>query len=292
LSISHAAKALHTSQPTVSNQLQQLEEELGTTIFERRGKRLVSVTELGSAIIKTANEVLKGIDNIHTIADEGIDEERGVLTIGTTHTQALYALPDAIQAFSKRFPNVHLTMLQGTPREVATLAAKGEVDLAIATECIHKPDDLYTFPCYDWNRTIVVPDNHPLLEEKTLSLEAVAKYPILTYMLEFTGRTQQDESFREKNLEPNVIFTATDADVIKTYVRMGMGIGIIASMAFNQERDKPLRGIDAGHLFRPSTTLLGFRKGSQLRSYTYKFIEYFAPHLTRNFIDEKIKLSK
>lgn len=290
LSISQAAKSLKTSQPSVSNQLQQLEEELKLKIFERKGKRLVAVTPVGETIIGIANEILQDVSNIHTIAEDGVNEEEGTLSIGTTHTQALYALPDAIKTFSERYPNVHLNMLQGTPREVATLAAQGEIDIVIATECMHKPDDLYTFPCYDWNRTIVVPDGHPLLQERTLSLESVAKYPILTYMIDFTGRAQQDQSFREKGLEPNVTFTATDADVIKTYVRLGLGVGIIASMAFDPERDAPLKGLDAGHLFKPSTTLLGFRKGSHLRSYAYSFIEFFAPHLSRQEIEKKILL--
>jgi len=288
LSISKAAKSLKTSQPSVSNQLQQLEEELRLKIFERRGKRLVAITPMGQTILEIAERVLRDISNIENLADENHDEEYGTLSIGTTQTQALYALPSSIKAFSERYPNVHLNMLQGTPREISELAAEGEIDLAIATETLDQNPALVTYPCYDWNRTIVVPDKHPLLSEKILTLEAVSKYPILTYMMDFTGRAQQDQSFKDRGLKPNVIFTATDADVIKKYVGIGLGIGIIASMAFDSKIDKPLTGIDASHLFKPSTTLLAFRRGSYLRGYAYAFIECFAPHLTRQAIESKL----
>jgi len=288
LSISEAAKALKTSQPSISNQLQQLEEELRFRIFERRGKRLVAVTPVGETVIKIAERVLQDVNSILTLADEIHDNEHGTLSIGTTHAQALYALPNSIKRFSEHYPNVHLNMIQGTPREIAELAAEGEIDIVIATEGLEKNPALITFPCYDWNRTIVVPDKHPLLSERILTLEAVAKYPILTYMMGFTGRAQQDQSFHDRGLEPNVIFTATDADVIKKYVGIGLGIGIIASMAFDSKKDKPLKGIDASHLFKPSTTHLAFRKGSYLRGYVYVFIEYFAPHLTKDSIIQKI----
>lgn len=288
LSISKAAQSLKTSQPSVSNQLQQLEEELRLKIFERRGKRLVAITPMGETILEIAERVLRDVHNIESLADESHDEEHGTLSIGTTQTQALYALPNSIKAFSERYPNVHLNMLQGTPREISELAASGEIDLAIATETLDQNPDLITFPCYDWNRTIVVPDKHPLLSERVLTLEAVSKYPILTYMMEFTGRAQQDQSFQDRGLKPNVIFTATDADVIKKYVGIGLGIGIIASMAFDAKKDKPLKGIDASHLFKPSTTLLAFRRGSYLRGYAYAFIECFAPHLTKEAIDLKL----
>ncbi|SFJ79686.1 CysB family HTH-type transcriptional regulator [Methylophaga sulfidovorans] len=288
LSISKAAKVLKTSQPSVSNQLQQLEEELRLKVFERRGKRLVAITPMGKNILEIAERVLRDVQNIESLADESHDEEHGTLSIGTTQTQALYALPNSIKAFSERYPNIHLNMLQGSPKEIAELAAVGEIDLAIATETLDQNPDLITFPCYDWNRTIVVPDNHPLLSEKILTLEAVAKYPILTYMMEFTGRAQQDQSFKNRGLKPNVIFTATDADVIKKYVGIGLGIGIIASMAFDTKKDRPLKEIDASHLFQPSTTLLAFRRGCYLRGYTYAFIECFAPHLTKEVIEQRL----
>lgn len=288
LSISKAAKTLKTSQSSVSNQLLQLENELRFKVFERKGKRLVAVTPMGETVINIAERVLQDVGNILNLADENHDNEHGTLSIGTTHTQALYALPNSIKTFSENYPNVHLNMIQGTPREVAELAANGEIDIAIATEALGNNPALDTFPCYDWNRTIVVPDKHPLLSERILTLEAVEKYPILTYMMDFTGRAQQDQSFYDRDLTPNVIFTATDADVIKKYVGMGLGIGIIASMAFDPKIDKPLKGIDASHLFKPSTTQIAFRKGSYLRGYAYAFIEYFAPHLTKESIIKKI----
>ncbi|EEF80448.1 CysB family HTH-type transcriptional regulator [Methylophaga thiooxydans] len=289
LSISEAAKVLKTSQPSVSSQLQLLEEELRLKVFERRGKRLVAITPMGETVLEIAERVLQDVGNIQSLADENHDDEHGTLSIGTTHTQALYALPNSIKAFSERYPNVHLNMLQGTPREVSELAAAGEIDLAIATEALVQNPALHTFPCYDWNRTIVVPDKHPLLSEKILTLEAVARYPILTYMMDFTGRAQQDQSFHDRGLKPNVIFTATDADVIKKYASIGLGIGIIASMAFDSEQDKSLKGIDASHLFKPSTTQLAFRKGSYLRKYAFAFIECFAPHLTKESILKRIE---
>lgn len=291
LSISVAAKALNTAQPSVSNQVQLLEEELGVKIFERHGKRLTSLTPVGESIIDVANRMLMDADNIFQLAAESNNNEMGTLSIGTTHTQALYALPNAIKKFSERYPKVTLSMVQGTPAEIADMAAAGKIDLAIATEALDQNKSLTTFPCYDWNRTIVVPKGHALLSEKELTLKAIAEYPILTYMMDFTGRALQDKAFSEQKLTPNVVFTATDADVIKKYVGLGLGVGIIASMAFNPDEDQPLEGIDASHLFPPSTTLLGFRKGNFLRNYGYAFIEFFAPHLTRSAIDGALSKS-
>ena len=181
-------------------------------------------------------------------------------------------------------------MVQGTPPEVAEMAATGSVDLAIATEGLSRFDNLAILPCYEWNRTVITPKDHPLLAEKKLTLEAISKYPILTYVMGFTGRAQQDQAFIERGLEPNVVFTATDADVIKTYVELGLGIGIIASMAFEPLKDAPLQAIEASHLFQPSTTHMGIRKGSYLRGYSYAFIELFAPHLQRETIQNAIAL--
>lgn len=290
LSISAAAQALHASQPGVSNQIQLLEDELGLLIFERHGKRLSAVTEIGEAVIAMAERVLQEVDNLREQAADSRHEKKGTLSIGTTHTQARYALPTAIKAFSRQYPEVHLNMVQGTPPEVAEMAATGSVDLAIATEGLSRFDNLAILPCYEWNRTVITPKDHPLLAEKKLTLEAISKYPILTYVMGFTGRAQQDQAFIERGLEPNVVFTATDADVIKTYVELGLGIGIIASMAFEPLKDAPLQAIDASHLFQPSTTHMGIRKGSYLRGYSYAFIELFAPHLQRETIQNAITL--
>ncbi|RKZ79437.1 MAG: HTH-type transcriptional regulator CysB [Gammaproteobacteria bacterium] len=287
-SVSAAANALHTSQPGVSNQVQQLEDELGLQIFERHGKRLTDLTAVGRSVVEMADRVLLDVENIHQLAADSKNDQLGTLSIGTTHTQARYALPKAIKAFSQRYPDVHLNMVQGTPTEIAEMVATGRIDLAIATEGLAQFDSLAILPCYDWNRSIVVPPNHPLLSEKKLSLEAIAQYPILTYVMGFTGRAQQDQAFIERGLHPNVIFTATDADVIKTYVELELGIGIIASMAFDDVKDSSLQAIDASHLFKASTTHLGIRRGSFLRGYSYAFIEFLAPHLTKKVVEQAI----
>lgn len=290
LSVSAAANALHASQPGVSNQVQLLEQELGLQIFERHGKRFTNLTSVGKSIVDMADRVLLDVENIHQLAADNRDAQSGTLSIGTTHTQARYALPSAIKAFSLRYPKVHLNIVQGTPTDVAEMAATGRVDIAIATEGLSQFESLAILPCYDWNRSIVVPPSHPLLSEKSITLEAIAHYPILTYVMGFTGRAQQDQAFIDRNLKPNVIFTATDADVIKTYVELELGIGIIASMAFDQQKDASLKALDASHLFKPSTTHLGIRRGSYLRAYSYAFIELFAPHLNKDTIEKAIQL--
>ncbi len=287
-SVSAAALALHASQPGVSNQVQQLEEELGLKIFERHGKRLTGLTRVGHAVVNMADRVLTEIDNIRQLAADSKDEQSGTLSIATTHTQARYALPHAIKAFSEQYPHVHLNMVQGTPTEIGEMAATGKVDIAIATEGLHQYDALAILPCYEWNRCVVVPPDHPLLSLSTLTLQDLARFPILTYVMGFTGRAQQDEAFLEHGLIPNVIFTATDADVIKTYVGLDMGVGIIASMAFDKQKDAPLKAIDASHLFQPSTTHMGIRRGSFLRGFTYAFIALLAPHLDRKTVESAI----
>ncbi|MBL4637964.1 MAG: HTH-type transcriptional regulator CysB [Proteobacteria bacterium] len=290
LSVTAAAKAMHASQPGVSNQVQLLEAELGLQIFERHGKRLTNLTPVGKSVVEMADRVLLDVENIHQLAADNRDAQTGTLSIGTTHTQARYALPNAIKAFSLRYPKVHLNIVQGTPTDVAEMAATGRVDIAIATEGLSKFESLAILPCYDWNRSIVVPPAHPLLSESKLTLKAIADYPILTYVMGFTGRAQQDQAFIDQQLEPNVIFTATDADVIKTYVDLELGVGIIASMAFDEHKDSPLKSLDASHLFKPSTTHLGIRRGSYLRAYSYAFIELFASHLNKDTIEKAIKL--
>lgn len=290
LSISAAASALYASQPGVSNQVQQLEEELGLQIFERHGKRLTGITPVGKSVIAMAERVLQDVENIRQLAADSRSDQTGTLSIGTTHTQARYALPPAIKTFSEQYPHVHLNMVQGTPPEVAEMAATGQVDIAIATEGLSQFEQLAILPCYEWNRCVVVPPDHPLLKVGKLTLEAIADYPLLTYVMGFTGRAQQDQSFLERGLHPNVVFTATDADVIKTYVELELGIGIIASMAFDPVKDAPLKAIDASHLFNPSITHMGIRKGSYLRGYMYAFIEFFAAHLDKATVDRAISL--
>ena len=286
LNLSNAAEALFTSQPGISKQIRSLEEELGVDIFVRHGKRVVAVTEPGQAILEIAQRVLKDVENLRQVGEEFTEEDSGHLTIATTHTQARYALPHVIQRFTKRYPGVRLSLRQGSPTQISELVTSGEADIAIATEAIDLYEDLVMLPCYEWNRCVLVPPGHPLLKAKKLTLQAMATFPIVTYDFAFTGRSKMNQAFADKGLTPNVVLTAIDADVIKTYVELGLGIGIVAMMAYDPKRDTHLRALDASHLFEPSTTRIGIRKNSYLRGYTYEFIEMFAPHLTRKVVDD------
>lgn len=289
LNISVTAENLYTSQPGVSKQIRLLEDELGVQIFGRSGKNLTHVTPAGQAILKMASRILDETDNIRSAASEFKDESRGSLSIATTHTQARYALPPVISTFIRRYPEVHLHMHQGTPMQIAEQAAKGTVDFAIATEAMEFFENLVMLPVLHWNRSIVVPAGHPLCEGETLTLEAIAKYPLVTYVFGFTGRSRLDEAFTAQGLTPNVVFTATDSDVIKTYVRLGLGVGIIAKMGYHAELDKGLCALDASHLFTCSTTRIGLKKSAYLRSYMYDFIGLMAPHLTRDMVDKALE---
>lgn len=286
LNVSATAQSLYTSQPGISKQIRLLEDELGVEVFSRSGKHLTRITPAGEAILKTAGEILRKVESIKQVAQEFSNEKKGSLSLATTHTQARYALPKVIEAFIKAYPDVSLHMHQGTPMQISEMAADGTVDFAIATEALELFSDLVMMPCYRWNRCVVVPRNHPLAQIGSLSLESVAKYPIVTYVFGFTGRSKLDEAFIEKGLAPKVVFTAADADVIKTYVRLGLGVGIIAKMAYNEESDKDLVALDASHLFAASTTKIGFRRGTFLRGFMYDFIAQFAPHLTREVVDQ------
>ena len=286
LNLSNAAEALFTSQPGISKQIRSLEEELGVDIFVRHGKRVVAVTEPGKAILEIAQRMLKDVENLRQVGEEFTEEDNGHLTIATTHTQARYALPHVIQQFTKRYPGVRLSLRQGSPTQISELVTSGEADIAIATEAIELYEDLVMLPCYEWNRCVLVPPGHPLLKAKKLTLGAIASFPIITYDFAFTGRSRINQAFADKGLTPNVVLTAIDADVIKTYVELGLGIGIVAMMAYDPKRDTHLRAMDASHLFEPSTTRIGIRKNSYLRGYTYEFIEMFAPHLTRKVVDD------
>jgi len=288
LNVSAAADALHTAQPGVSSQIRQLEDELNVQIFERNGKRLVGITQPGQAILAMAERVLQEVENIKKVSGEYSSETSGRLAIATTHTQARYALPPAVTTFKQKYPDVRLEMHQGSPIHVAELVAKGVVDLAIATEALSDFNELITLPCYQWNRCVVCKPDHPLLKENPLTLDALAHYPIITYDPAVTGRSKINKAFTEAGLEPNVVLTAIDSDVIKTYVQLDLGIGILAEMAFESERDSNLRAINASHLFEPSTTLIGIRKGTYLRRYLYDFIELFVPELTRSVVEAAI----
>lgn len=286
LNVSATAEWLYTSQPGVSKQIRMLEDELGVQIFLRSGKQLTTITPAGEAIITLAGKILGEVDNIKRIAREFSDQKRGSLSIATTHTQARYVLPPVIKAFAAKYPEVSLHMHQGSPLQIAELASKHNVDFAIATEALELFDNLIMLPCYRWNRAIIVPADHPLCREPVLTLEAVAAYPLVTYVFGFTGRSQLDDAFRTRGLSPRVVFTATDADVIKTYVRLGMGVGIVASLAYEPAQDEGLVALDASHLFGWSVTKIGFSRNTLLRGYMYEFIRAFAPHLTRELVEQ------
>jgi LysR family cys regulon transcriptional activator len=290
LNVSATAASLYTSQPGISKQIRLLEDELGVEIFTRSGKHLTRVTPTGEEVLRIAGDILRQVDSIKQLTQEHNSPDRGSLSIATTHTQARYALPQVIEGFISRYPEVSLHMHQGTPIQISEKAADGSVDFAIATEALELFSDLLMMPCYRWNRCILVPRDHPLASLGKVSLEDVADYPIVTYVFGFTGRSKLDDAFVSQGLTPKVVFTATDADVIKTYVRLGLGIGIVAHMAYDPEVDTDLVAIEAGHLFASSVTSIGFRKGSYLRGYMYDFINAFAPHLTRNVVDEAMAL--
>jgi len=284
LNISAAAESLFTSQPGVSKQIRLLEDELGVELFSRSGKHLTHITPVGHQIIEKAEDILREVRNIQTLAEEYRDDQRGNLSIATTHTQARYALPRVIKTFRERYPAVSLQLHQGSPNQIAELVQSGQVDFAIATEATELFSDLVMMPCYLWHRCVLTPAEHPLAQMDPITLEAVAEYPLVTYVFGFTGRSQLDAAFRAAKLNPTVAFTATDADVIKTYVRLGLGVGIVARMAYEQAYDQDLRCLDASHLFAAGTTEIGFRRGAFLRGYMYDFITLFSPHLTPDLI--------
>ncbi len=285
LNVSQTAETLYTSQPGISKQIRLLEDELGVEIFVRSGKHLTEVTPAGKVILGMAANVLRQCESIKQVALEFSDDQRGTLSVATTHTQARYRLPSVVSAFIRRYPEVRLQMQQGSPQQIAAMVADGSVDLAIATEALEHYSDLILLPCYRWNRSIVVPKGHPLTRVPRVAISDLAQYPLVTYTFGFTGRSRLDEAFAAQELTPRIAFTATDADVIKTYVRLGLGVGIIASMAFDAQGDTGLVAVPADHLFAASTTVIGLRRGTFLRGYLYHFIATFAPHLDRTHVD-------
>lgn len=289
LSISHASEALYTSQSGVSRQIQLLEEELKLQIFQRSGKRLTGITEPGEIIVKLAERALHELENIKRVGAEYTQNDKGALTIATTHTQARYFLPPAVKQFMQQYPDVALTIHQGNPAQVAEQVESGEADIGIATETISADEKLLCLPCYRWNRCIVAQEGHPLLTDSPLTLQKIAHYPLITYDFAFTGGSLVNQTFHNAGLEPKVVLTAIDADVIKTYVNLGLGIGLLATMAYDPERDINLTMLDAGHLFPASTTYLGFRRDAFLRGYVFDFIQLLAPSLDRNAVLRALK---
>jgi LysR family transcriptional regulator, cys regulon transcriptional activator len=286
--VSRAAKELRLSQPGLSKHLQLLEEELGFQLFQRKGKRLHGLSVPGKEVHHIAARMLRDCEALGAIAEGLEGAEQGSLTIATTHTQARYALPHVLVEFRKRYPQVTVAMHQGSPSQVIDEAVHGRADLAIATEGISAESELVSLPCYDWNRVVIAPHEHPILTIKRLTLEEIAKHPIVTYAFAFTGRSQINASFSARGLYPKVVLSAIDADIIKTYVRLRFGIGIVAKMAFDEREDKDLVALDAAHLFPSSTTAIGIPRGAHLKGYVYSFIELFAPHLTRSVVDQAL----
>lgn len=289
LNVSATADSLYTSQPGISKQIRLLEDELGVPIFARNGKHLTELTVPGQKIVAIAGQILGKTQDIRHIAHEYRDNKTGSLSIATTHTQARYALPSVISEFMRRFPGIQLTIHQGTPVQIAELASRGIVDMAIATEAMELFENLVMLPCYQWNRCVLVQQGHPLTAKPKLSLEDVAEHPIITYVFGFTGRSQLDLAFEQANLHPRLALTAVDADVIKTYVRLGLGVGIVARMAYDPLTDTDLTALDASHLFGQSTTRIGLRKDMFIRGFMYEFIRLFAGHLHRELVDQAME---
>jgi LysR family cys regulon transcriptional activator len=289
LNVSDAADALFTSQPGISKQIRQLEDELGLAVFVRQGKRLSSMTPAGEVVVATARRALREIQNMKRVADEFRAEDSGTLAIATTHTQARYVLPKVLSEFAARYPKVRVILHQGNPHQVAEQAANGEADLAIATEALTDYPQLVSLPCYTWNRVVLVPTGHPLAKAQgKLTLEALAKWPIITYDFAFTGRSQINAAFAARQLEPNIVLTALDADVIKTYVELGMGVGIVAQMAWDPRKDTAFERLDASHLFQQATTRLAMRRGIFVRGYVYAFISMFAPQYGKGAVEDAL----
>lgn len=287
--LTEVAAMLYTSQPGVSRQIRELERELGVEVFVRAGKRLTGLTPPGAALLPIVERLLLEADNLKRAGNDFSAHLEGQLSVAATHSQARYALPPVVKDFRDRFPKVTLHLRQGSPKQVAAMLLSGEADIGVATEALADYPQLVTLPCYRWTHGIVVPPGHPLLAlPEPVTLEQLAAYPIITYEQGYTGRAHIDEAFQARGLCPDVVLTAMDADVIKTYVELGMGVGIVASVALDAERDHNLRILDAGHLFRVNVTRLGLRQGAWLRGYAYSFIELFVPTLTREAVAQAL----
>ena len=286
LNITAAANSLFTSQPGVSKQLRLLEEELGLQLFTRKGKSLDALTAAGVEVVDRAKTIIREVENIQRLASNQVDDREGRLSIATTHTQARYVLPEVISRFRERYPNVTLDLHQGTSEQIAEMVAARQIDFAIATGSRHLFGELVLLPSYRWDRSIIVPKDHALADAKTVSIQELAAFPLVTYVFSFDGHSSLRSAFEAHGLKPDVVFTARDADVIKTYVRMGLGVGIVASMAEECNETSGLVSLDASHLFPRSTTWIGFPKDTVLRNYMIDFVEMFAPHLEPNLTKE------
>ena len=277
--ISRAAESIHTSQPGVSKQIQLLEEEIGVKLFQRNGKRLSGLSEPGIRVYESIVEIMREVKNIKNISDEYERKDSGSFTIATTHTQARYKLPVVVESFVKKYPKINLNIHQGDPAQVTAQILNGEADVGIATESISLNDKIFCIPCYSWNRCLVMPKDHPLLKVEDITLKHLATYPMITYDYAFTGSTIVSKVFKEANIQPNIMLTAIDADVIKTYVSLNLGVGLIAEMAFDENKDKNLVSRDVSHLFPTSTTYIGVRQDTFIRGFTFDFIKMFTPQM-------------
>jgi LysR family transcriptional regulator, cys regulon transcriptional activator len=286
--LTEAAKALYTSQPGVSKAIIELEDELGVEIFTRHGKRVRSLTEPGRIILASVEKILQEVESLKRVGKDYAAQDQGNLVIAATHTQARYSLPSAIAEFKKRFPKVHLSILQGSPTQVAEMVIHDQADIAIATEAIANYKELVSLPCFQWQHLAVMQPDHPLLERKLLTLDDLVQYPLITYEAAFAGRTKINHAFGLRNLAPDIVLEAIDADVIKTYVELGLGVGIMADIAFNPERDRHLRAMPVGHLFGTNVTRLALKQGAYLRSYVYTLVELLSPSLNRKLIEQAL----
>ncbi|MEJ2456430.1 MAG: LysR substrate-binding domain-containing protein [Candidatus Thiodiazotropha sp.] len=283
-----AAEQLHLVQSAVSQHLARLEQELGTQLFVRKGKRLIALTAAGEAVLNYARQALSIRENILAVGRDHVEESSGVLRIGTTHTQACYVLPVVIRAFRRIFPAVSLQIHQGTPQELVEMALNDRVDFSICTEELGEHSSLNAIPCYRWNRGLIVPKGHPVLQEKPLSLERICSYPLITYTFGFTGASHMQTTFARAGLKPDVVLSAADTDVIKTYVREGMGVGLIASMAYSPEQDQDLEMRDLSHMLPWETTWVAYHKDKYLRRYQQQFIDLLDEMVLENGVTKPV----
>jgi LysR family cys regulon transcriptional activator len=288
LSISNAAAALHTSQPSVSRQIQALEKELGVAVFARSRKRILALTKPGVEVLQIARRMVRDAGNLSQVGNEFTDKDSGDLVITTSHTHARYVLPSVIKKFTAEYPKVRVILRQGNPTQIAEWASSGAADLSISSEPIRPIPDLALLPCYDHPKIVLTPLKHPLLRERTLTIAELARYPLITYDSEFATHSQVMRAFESKQIKPNVILSATDVDVMKTYVKHGMGVAIVASLAYDPKEDRALRAIDAKHLFESNKIYVGIRKQSYLRGYVFRFIRLFSPKLTRDRVERAV----
>ena len=286
--LTHTAQSLGTSQPALSRGILELEAELGVDVFVRHGKRILGLTEPGKAILERAARVLAEVEGIERVTADFRARDAGELRIATTHTQARYVLPSVIGEFRRRYPAVRLTLLQGSPRQITQSVLGREVDFAIATEVSEEQRELVTIPAFEWEHVIVAPRKHPILD-RPLSLQALVRYPIVTYVEEFTGRRKIDRAFADAGLKPDVVLSAIDSDVIKTYVALGLGVGIMADVAYDAARDRGLAALPAGSLFGVNHTRLAVRRDAFLRGFALSFIELFAPGVDRRVLERLMR---